>query len=47
MPIAVDKLAWLQDQLIQAGNLSGTYDLSRVINTEIRAEALNRAGLQN
>jgi NitT/TauT family transport system substrate-binding protein len=47
MPIPMDKLAWLQDKLIAAGNLSQSYDLSRVVNTEIRAEALKRAGAQN
>jgi NitT/TauT family transport system substrate-binding protein len=47
MPIDIDKLEWLQDQLIQAGNLSQRYDLSRVINAEPRAAALKRAGLQN
>jgi NitT/TauT family transport system substrate-binding protein len=47
MPIPMDKLAWLQDHLIGAGNLSQSYDLTRVVDTELRAEALKRAGLQN
>ena len=47
MPIQMDKLAWLQERLIAAGNLPQRYDLSRVVNTELRAEALRRAGLQN
>ena len=42
-----DKLAWLQERLIAAGNLPQRYDLSRVVNTELRAEAVRRAGLQN
>jgi NitT/TauT family transport system substrate-binding protein len=47
MPIHMDKLAWLQDQLIAAGNLSQRYDLGTVVNTELREEALKRAGMQN
>jgi NitT/TauT family transport system substrate-binding protein len=47
MPIHLDKLAWLQDQLIAAGNLSQRYDLGPVVNTELRAEALKRAGMAN
>ena len=47
MPIQMDKLAWLQERLIAAGNLPQRYDLSRVVNTELRAEAVRRAGLQN
>jgi NitT/TauT family transport system substrate-binding protein len=47
MPIRMDKLAWLQDQLIRSGNLPQTYDLARVVDTGLRAEALKRAGMQN
>ena len=47
MPIHMDKLAWLQDRLIAAGNQQQRYDLSRVVNTDLRAEALKRAGMQN
>ena len=47
MPIPMDKLAWLQDQLVAAGNLPQRYDLGRMVNTELRAEALKRAGMQN
>ena len=47
MTIYPDKLAWLQDRLIEAGNLPQRYDLTRVVNTELRAEALKRAGMQN
>lgn len=45
MPIVMDKLAWLQEQLVKAGNLSQPYDLDRVINGDVRAEALARAGM--
>jgi NitT/TauT family transport system substrate-binding protein len=47
MPIEMDKLAWLQEQLIKAGNLSQPFDLARVVNGDIRAQALARAGLQH
>jgi NitT/TauT family transport system substrate-binding protein len=47
MPIHKDKLEWLEDRLIAAGNLGQRYDLARVVNTELRAEAFRRAGLQN
>jgi NitT/TauT family transport system substrate-binding protein len=47
MPIDMDKLAWLQEKLIAAGNLPQRYDLGRVVDRELRAEALKRAGLQN
>jgi NitT/TauT family transport system substrate-binding protein len=47
MPIPMDKLDWLQDQLLAAGNLAQRYDLGRVVKTELRAEALKRAGMQN
>ncbi len=46
MPIDMGKLAWLQDELIKAGNLRDKYDLGRLVNTELRTEALKRAGLQ-
>jgi len=47
MPIDMDKLAWLQDQLVAAGNLPQRYDLGPVVDTGLRAEALKRAGMLN
>jgi NitT/TauT family transport system substrate-binding protein len=47
MPIQLDKLAWLQERLVAAGNLAQRFDLARVVNGELRAEALKRAGMQN
>ena len=38
MPIDMDKLQWLQQELINAGNLTQQLDLSRIVNTELRAE---------
>ena len=45
MPIVMDKLDWLQGELIKAGNLAQPYDLGRLVNADIRAEALKRAGM--
>jgi len=45
MPIDMAKLSWLQEQLVKAGNLQQPYDLSRIVNPDIRQEALKRAGL--
>jgi len=45
MPLVMDKLDWLQGELVKAGNLSQPYDLARIVDTDIRKEALARAGL--
>src|SRR5262249_59221247 len=45
MPIAMDKLEWLQGELITAGNLAQPYDLARVGKTDGRAQPLARARL--
>jgi NitT/TauT family transport system substrate-binding protein len=45
MPIDMDKISWLQEQLVAAGELKQAYDLSRFVNTDIRKEALKRAVL--
>jgi hypothetical protein len=37
----------LQEFLVKAGNLAQPFDLTRMVNTEIRAQALARAGLQH
>ena len=47
MPIAMDKLEWLQEFLVKAGNLAQPFDLTRMVNTDIRAQALTRAGMQH
>jgi NitT/TauT family transport system substrate-binding protein len=45
MPIDMDKLSWLQEQLVAASSLKQAYDLTRIVDTDIRKEALKRAGL--
>lgn len=47
MPIAMDKLDWLQGELVAAGNLPQKYDLDRLVDGAPRAEALRRAGMQD
>jgi NitT/TauT family transport system substrate-binding protein len=44
LPIPMDKIAWVQDQLVGLGQIPKAGDLSRMVNTEIRAEAMKRAG---
>jgi NitT/TauT family transport system substrate-binding protein len=45
MPIVMEKLAWLQGELIKAGNVAQPYDLARIVAPDLRAEALKRAGM--
>jgi NitT/TauT family transport system substrate-binding protein len=46
MPITMDKLAWLQEQLIKAGNLAQPFDLDKIVSGDVRVQALARAGMQ-
>jgi NitT/TauT family transport system substrate-binding protein len=43
MPIPMEKLSWMQDQLIKIGTLKAPYDLAKIVDKEIRAEALGIA----
>jgi NitT/TauT family transport system substrate-binding protein len=44
LPIPMDKIAWIQDQLVGLGQIPKAGDLSQMVNTEIRAEAMKRVG---
>jgi NitT/TauT family transport system substrate-binding protein len=44
LPIPMDKIAWIQDQLVGLGQIPRAGDLSQMVNTEIRAEAMKRVG---
>ena len=44
LPIPMDKLAWLQDQLIKAGKLAKPLDLTTVVAPEFRVKALAQVG---
>jgi NitT/TauT family transport system substrate-binding protein len=37
-----DKLNWMQNELVRAGNLKAPIDLSKITDTEIRVEAMKR-----
>ena len=44
LPIPMDKLAWMQDQLVELGQIPKAGDLAKMVDTEIRAEAMKRVG---
>jgi len=44
LPIPMDKIAWIQNQLVGLGQIPRAGDLSQMVNTEIRAEAMKRVG---
>jgi NitT/TauT family transport system substrate-binding protein len=41
--LPLDKLNWMQGELVKAGNLKTAIDLSKITDIDIRAEALKRA----
>jgi NitT/TauT family transport system substrate-binding protein len=45
MPIDMVKLNWLQEQLVKAGAIGQAYDLGRIVDDDIRKDALRRARL--
>jgi NitT/TauT family transport system substrate-binding protein len=44
LPIPMDKLAWMQDQLVELGQIPKAGDLAKMVDPEIRAEAMKRVG---
>lgn len=42
--LPLDKLNWMQNELVRAGNLKAPVDLAKIVDTEIRAEAIKRIG---
>jgi NitT/TauT family transport system substrate-binding protein len=44
VPIPMDKLTWMQDQLVKTGNVRKPMDLSKLVAPEVRAAALRLAG---
>jgi NitT/TauT family transport system substrate-binding protein len=42
--LPLDKLNWMQNELVKAGNLKAPIDLAKITDTRIRAEAAKRAG---
>jgi NitT/TauT family transport system substrate-binding protein len=41
--LPLDKLNWMQGELVKAGNLKAPVDLGRITDSDIRAEAARRA----
>jgi NitT/TauT family transport system substrate-binding protein len=44
LPIPMDKIAWMQDQLVALGQIPKAGDLAKLVDTGIRAEAMKRVG---
>jgi NitT/TauT family transport system substrate-binding protein len=44
LPIPMDKIAWMQEQLVGLGQIPRAGDLASMVDTEIRAEAMKRVG---
>jgi NitT/TauT family transport system substrate-binding protein len=43
LPLPMEKLAWMQQELLELGQIPKAADLTKLINTEMRAEAVQRA----
>ena len=41
--LPIDKLNWMQNELVKAGNLKAPFDLTKMTAPDIRAEAAKRA----
>ena len=44
LALPLDKLNWMQTELIKAGNLKVPIDLAKITDASVRAEAVKRAG---
>jgi NitT/TauT family transport system substrate-binding protein len=44
LPLPMDKLGWMQDQLVELGQIPKAGDLRKMVDTDIRTQALARAG---
>jgi NitT/TauT family transport system substrate-binding protein len=44
LPIPMDKIAWMQKQLVELGQIPQAGDLAKMVDIEIRAEAMQRVG---
>jgi NitT/TauT family transport system substrate-binding protein len=38
-PLPLDKLAWMQDQLVRAGSMPAPVDLTKLVDPDVRARA--------
>jgi NitT/TauT family transport system substrate-binding protein len=41
--LPLDKLSWMQNELVKAGNLKAPIDLANIVDASIRGEAIKRA----
>ena len=46
MTVPLDKLDWMQEQLVQIGNMARPFESAKVVDTDVRAQALVRAGFR-
>jgi NitT/TauT family transport system substrate-binding protein len=44
LPLPMDKLAWMQQEMVELGQIPKVGDLAKMVNGDIRAQALERAG---
>ncbi len=44
LPLPMDKFAWMQDQMVKLGQIPKAGDLAKMVNPDIRAQAVARAG---
>jgi len=44
LPLPMDKLAWMQGQMVELGQIPKAGDLAKMVNTDIRAQAVERTG---
>ena len=44
VPLPLDKLNWLQGELVKSGNLKTPIDLEKIVDKGVRDEAVKRAG---
>ena len=44
LPLPMDKLGWMQAQMVELGQIPKAGDLAKMVNTDIRAQAAERAG---
>jgi NitT/TauT family transport system substrate-binding protein len=44
LPIPMDKLSWMQDEMVKLGQIPKAGDMTKMVDTDVRAQALARAG---
>ena len=43
LPLPMDKLAWMQEQMVALGQIPKAGDLTKMVDPDIRAQAMERA----